>query len=197
MDKRELILNAMQDLLTEDKGATCSVSDIAQKAGIGKGSIYYYFRSKEEIFDALVERIYNQKIEKCRTLIDNAQKNALEKFELLIKSYTQTMVASPIDEYLHQQQNAAIHQKSLSKILSSLTPIIADIIKQGAEEKLFICESPTEASEIILSIFCFLFDDGIFSWTAEQILQKKKALADFIEGGLTAPKGSFSFLYRL
>lgn len=194
MDKKELILNAMMDLLAEEKGATCSVSDIAKKAGIGKGSIYYYFRSKEEIFDALVERIYNEIIDKCKVVIDTSKVNAIEKLSLLIQSYRSSMILSSIDSCLHQQHNAAIHQKSLAKILSSLSPIITDIIKQGIDERLFQCDRPEETAEIILSTYCFLFDPGIFSWTQEQVSNKTKALADLLERGLMAPKGSMQFL---
>lgn len=196
MDKKELILNAMMSLLTENKGATCSVSDIAKKAGIGKGSIYYYFKSKEEIFDALVEHIYNDKIEKCKVEIDNAKVNAIEKLSLLFKTYKSSMVASSIDEYLHLQQNAAIHQKSLAKILYSLSPIVTDIIKQGVNEKLFQCHSPEETAEVFLSIYCFLFDPGIFSWSKDHVLNQSKALADLLERGLMAPKGSLQFFYK-
>lgn len=39
MDKANIILDAMKTLLEQDDGASCSVSDIAKKAGIGKGSI--------------------------------------------------------------------------------------------------------------------------------------------------------------
>lgn len=195
MNKKELILNAMMDLLKEEKGAACSVSDIAKKAGIGKGSIYYYYKSKEEIFDALVEHVYNQIIEKCRLITENAKMNSIEKLSLLIKSYKSSVVESSIDEYLHQQQNAAIHQKSLAKILSSLSPIVADIIRQGINEKLFTCNKPEETAEIILSVYCFLFDHGIFSWTEKQIADKTKALADLLERGLMAPKGSMQFFY--
>ncbi|AKA69033.1 TetR/AcrR family transcriptional regulator [Clostridium scatologenes] len=194
MDKKELILNAMMDLLAEEKGAACSVSDIAKKAGIGKGSIYYYFKSKEEIFDALVERVYNEIIDKCKVVIDTSKVNAIEKLSLLIQSYRSSMILYSIDEYLHQQNNAAIHQKSLAKILSSLSPIITDIIKQGIDERLFQCDRPEETAEIILSIYCFLFDPGIFSWTQEQVYNKTKALADLLERGLMAPEGSMQFL---
>lgn len=73
MDKKELILNTMQELLKEEKGATCSVSDIAKRAGIGKGSIYYYFKSKNEVFDAVIERTYKQIIDKCKAIVDKSQ----------------------------------------------------------------------------------------------------------------------------
>ncbi len=192
-----MILDAMQELLAEDRGAACSVSDIAQKAGIGKGSIYYYFESKEAIFDALIERTYARIIEHCRELVDMSGADALTKFKLLLYRYQTAVVDSMVDAYLHQPQNAAIHQKSLAKILSSLSPIIADIIRQGIAEGLFRCEHPQELAEIVLSAFCFLLDTGIFQWTPEQTLKKLQAIADVLESTLTAPKGSFSFLYQI
>lgn len=196
MDKKNLILDAMLKLLENDKGAACSVSDIAKAANIGKGSIYYYFKSKEEIFDALVEREYNQIVEKCKELINQSQANAIQKFALLFQSYRSSVVSSSMDAYLHQQQNAAIHQKSLAKILSSLSPIVSGIIQQGVEEKLFHCDKPQETAEIILSVYCFLFDPGIFTWTPEQLKSKAYALAAFLENGLALEKGSFQFLYE-
>ena len=58
--KYDLILDALQQLLEEKKIQNISVSEIAQRAGIGKGSIYYYFPSKEAILDALIERSYEK-----------------------------------------------------------------------------------------------------------------------------------------
>ena len=44
--KYNQILDALQTLLAKKNIQTISVSEIAQTAGIGKGSIYYYFPSK-------------------------------------------------------------------------------------------------------------------------------------------------------
>jgi AcrR family transcriptional regulator len=195
MDKREIILNAMQELFKEGAGGTASVSDIAKKAGIAKGGLYYYFRSKEEVLDALVERQYEGIIKSCNTLIEQSELNAPDKLALLLKSYRSSYVDASLDKYLHIPQNAAIHQKSLAKILSSLSPVVSRIITQGIKEELFVCEYPQEYSEIIMSVFTFLLDPGIFPWTVEQNTLKLKALADLLEKGLSANKGSFSFLY--
>ena len=40
-NKKDMILDAMQELMGSANVQAISVSDIAQKAGIGKGSIYY------------------------------------------------------------------------------------------------------------------------------------------------------------
>lgn len=193
MGKRDLILDTMQLLLTEQKGATCSVSDIAKRAGIAKGGMYYYFKSKEEVFDALVERTYNGIIDSCKDIVLGSEKSALQKLELLYKRYRSSIVSSELDTYLHQPQNAEIHQKSLAKILTSLSPLIAQIIEQGVKENLFQCDCPLEMSEIILSVFCFLLDPGIFHWTPEQIRRKLTLLANLIEKGLCTESGSMAF----
>jgi len=195
MDKKEIILNAMLELFQEGKGGTASVSDIAKKAGIAKGGMYYYFRSKEEVLDVLVEKIYEDIIQTCASLIQRSDGNAIAKFMLLFKSYYSSYIDPSLDDYMHMPHNAAIHQKSLAKILTSLSRIVSQIITQGVEEGIFSCEYPQEYAEIILSTFTFLLDPGIFQWTNEQHTIKMKALADFLEKGLCAKKGSFSFFY--
>ena len=56
LNKREKILDAMQQLMTTADTRSITVSEIAQKAGIGKGSVYYYFPSKNDILDGVIER---------------------------------------------------------------------------------------------------------------------------------------------
>lgn len=195
MSKRDLILDAMEELLRSGKGGSCSVSDIAKQAGIAKGGMYYYFRSKEEVFDALVERAYAQHIHLCAEAVEQCGGNALCKLEMLYRSYLGVFSHTGMDDYLHQPQNADIHQRSLAKILLALSPVAAAIIEQGVSERLFTCAYPTRFSEIVLSVFCFLLDPGIFSWSPADLAQKLVALADFMEKSLSAPAGSMAFFY--
>lgn len=188
--KRDLILDTMQELLAEQKGASCSVSDIAKRAGIAKGGMYYYFKSKEEVFDALVERTYQDIIDSCRKIISTDGKNALEKLELLYFHYQSFIVSSELDLYLHTPQNAGIHQKSLAKIVTGLSPVMAQIIEQGIKEGIFQCEHPLELSEAVLSALCFLLDPGIFPWTPEEAKQKMKVIITLLEKNLGLTEGS-------
>lgn len=195
IDKKELILRAMQDLLKEGKAGTASVSDIAKKAGIAKGGLYYYFSSKEEVIDELVDRQYSRIIADCRELVERSNDKAPAKLGLLLSSYHSGVVDKNLDVYLHSQENAYIHQKSLAKILMELSPIVTSIIEQGIEEGDFKCEHPKEYAEIALSVFTFLLDPGIFEWSGDEVIKKMKALADILEKGLDAKRGVFSFLY--
>ena len=66
--KYNKILDALQELMEDKNIQTISVSEIALTAGVGKGSIYYYFPSKEAIWEALVERNYEKPLEIAQNL---------------------------------------------------------------------------------------------------------------------------------
>ncbi len=54
--RRELILDVAQGVFLEEGFANASMSVIAARLGGSKGTLYNYFKSKEELFNAYVER---------------------------------------------------------------------------------------------------------------------------------------------
>ena len=78
--KYDKILDALQKLLETKELSNISVSEIAQTAEIGKGSIYYYFSSKDAILEALVERNYEAPITTARHLAEQRDLSGLPKF---------------------------------------------------------------------------------------------------------------------
>lgn len=194
MDKRTRILNALASLIREGKGGTATVSDIARTAGIAKGGMYYYFRSKEDVLDALIDR----KFDSLRQITDTmreSQENVLDQLEGLFVAMRGTVMDPALHEYLHLPKNAALHQKSLSQILVSFFPIVAGILQKGREEGVFHCENPLAISQIVLCVVVFLFDPGLFTWSEAEKNAQLHELAVLLEKGLEAPKGSFDFLH--
>jgi AcrR family transcriptional regulator len=57
--RRDTILSAAREVFSRVGFAAATVEDVAEQAGIGKGTLYLYFRSKEEIYLAcLVEEVH-------------------------------------------------------------------------------------------------------------------------------------------
>ena len=52
---RAALLEAAQELFLEQGFAATRVEDIAARAGVSKGTVYLYFRTKRELFGAVVE----------------------------------------------------------------------------------------------------------------------------------------------
>ncbi len=63
------ILNAARSCFLQDGYYQTRVEDIANRAGLSKGGIYFHFPSKREIFHALVERDYEQSMGALREIV--------------------------------------------------------------------------------------------------------------------------------
>ena len=61
LSKRDAILNAMLDVVVERGFHDAPMSLIAERSGASTGVIYHYFASKEEIIQALYERVHELK----------------------------------------------------------------------------------------------------------------------------------------
>ncbi len=68
--KRGAILDAARAVFSRDSYATSSVDDIAAEAGIAKGTVYLYFKSKEEMYHAALLHDIREFGDKARDEMD-------------------------------------------------------------------------------------------------------------------------------
>lgn len=196
-EKREIILDAMQKLMNESNAQTISVSDIAKEAGIGKGSIYYYFKSKEDILEAVIERFYSDAIQKAKELVENSQLDALTKMEIIFRTCRESsmeLLRQESNNFFQLQQSALLHQQFIHIMIRNLRPILADIIRQGNEEASIVCDSPEEAAEIVLIILTIKLDNHISGDSREHTKRTLAVFACMLESSFHIEKGRLSYL---
>ena len=195
--KYNLILDSLQTLLENRKLQTISVSEIAQTAGIGKGSIYYYFPSKDAILEALVERNYEKPLTTAKTLssqtdippftrmamIFQACRNASTEY---LKSGEQNGVGAP--------EKALLHQKYMSHLISEFKPVLAEIIQQGIDAGEIHFDKPEVLAEIVLIVLTVKMDSTIVPSSREEIEETIAGLVSLVEKGTDNPPGSLNFL---
>lgn len=56
LNTRQKIMDAAVECFAEQGYAACSVADIMERAGVSKGCLYVHFKSKEELFLAMIDR---------------------------------------------------------------------------------------------------------------------------------------------
>jgi AcrR family transcriptional regulator len=165
--------------------------------GIAKGTIYYYFKSKDELLEAVVNDIVDEAAVYMQTLVDQTKGSAMDKLSVLIKAGNLTEDNRSLWEDLHRQGNENMHVRILAMALAKQAPIYAELIKQGCEEGIFQTDTPFETAECMLTAFSFLTDVGIYHWTQEDIARRIQAFPLIIEAQLKAPKGSFKSLFSI
>ncbi len=192
-ERRAEIVKTARDLfLTKDYDKT-TMQDFMNHLGIAKGTIYHYFKSKEELLEAVVEDIVNQHLEEMNILIQETTGNALKKIQALIQAGSKVAAPSLLEK-LHERGNEAMHTRILVSTLMKQAPIYAKLIEQGCEEGIFHTNLPLECAEFILSAFQFLTDLGISPWAQEDLIRRNKAFPKLIEQLLQAPPNSFQFM---
>ena len=189
------ILDVSGNLFTTKGYEKTTVNDILDGVGIGKGTFYHYFKSKEDVMDAVITRIANNTKAAAQEIADMSELSAIEKFSIVFTD--RPGKNDDIVEQLHHDDNSAMHTKSLTETIIALTPALTQIIEQGIDEGVFNTPYPKEGFEILFTASQFLFDPGIFKWTPDELLKKVKAYTHILEIVLDTKKGCFDFLLTL
>ncbi len=204
LSKYDQILNALQELLKERDVQNISVSDIAKKAGIGKGSIYYYFPSKDAILDALVEKNYKIPLETAKELVQQKNLSPYHRMAMIFEACRKS--SREFLQHRHEQnqevsqsvqEQAYIHQKYLKYLIAELKPSLAEIIQQEIDEGLLQFDYANELAEIVLIVLTVKLDNTLVPSAPEEIAQCIRALVSLLEKGTGTAPGTLDYLTKI
>ena len=82
-------MEAALDLFAEKGYAATRLDDVAQRAGVSKGTLYLYFDSKEDLFKAVVRQGLVPAIVEAEKLVDNFDGSAAELFRQIVLGWWQ------------------------------------------------------------------------------------------------------------
>lgn len=161
---RDAILDATDKLLARYGYKKMTIDDLAAEVGIGKGSVYLHFRSKEDIALSHVDRIIDRL---CNRLEAIARENI--KPDEKLRRMTIERVSYRFDSVQH-------YSESINELLSSLrskllahrqehhkreAQIFASVIKTGQKEKVFAGSDPLETANVFVTATNALLPFGL------------------------------------
>ena len=196
-DKRELIYDALEELMFTVPFKEISVESIAQKAGVGKGSVYYYFDSKDEILDNVIERSYRRAIREYLNNI-SSEKSALGRIKQLFKSVLKKDFGSSRQNLivtLHLHDDLVLHNKLKAIAVQELSPILTLLLEQGIDEGSIKMEYPRVCAWINSPVLTVFLDNTAAVQERISVKKKLRIFANVLETCLKTQKGSFDFLF--
>ena len=204
LSKRDQILDALHELLINDDIRHISVSDIAKQAGIGKGSIYYYFSSKDEIFDALIKRIYSDALSLAKELVSRTDLSIFTR----LSQITNACIAATRDflkrsELAKEQipsaerlyNSAFIHQQFMKYTIVDFKDIYTEIIQQEIDKGTLRVDSATEIAEIVLIVLTVKIDNTLSPSSEEETARTLQSLITLLERGTGNSDGAFGIRF--
>lgn len=200
-EKYNRILDAFQELLDKKNIQTISVSEIAQTAGIGKGSIYYYFPSKDAILEALVERNYEKPLETAKQLASQTEISPFTRMAMIFQACRNSREEFQKQDSTGKAESAQaetfLHHQYLKHLISELKPTLTQIIQQGIDNGEIHFDYPAALAEIVLIVLSIKLDNTLVPSTSEEIGETIRGLIALLEKGTENPVGSLNFLNAL
>jgi AcrR family transcriptional regulator len=195
-ERRTEFLDAAEELFKERGYYATSVDDIVGRVGVAKGLFYYYFKTKEELVEQIVERLWAGAIEDYRKIRDREDLSAIEKLFMYSDLRTQVKVQQTymVDIFVRERHSLLV-QRMTERGVEVLVPILSDIISQGVEEGVFDTEYPREAAEFLVRGAQGLLD--IDTGDPEQVMRGLRVSLDLWERVLGARKGAFMGLIEV
>lgn len=137
--KYKQIIDAAAKVIAENGFHQAQVSKIAKAAGVADGTIYLYFKNKEDILVSLFEEKMGQFTEKIEQ--DIAGKlNSIEKLLALVEMHLYQLADDPnlavVTQIELRQSNKELRAK-INTILKNYINIVDAILQEGINEGVF------------------------------------------------------------
>lgn len=194
-ERRAEIVETADRLFREHGYAKCSVEMIIREIGVAKGTFYYYFKSKPDILEAIVDKTLAQIVESAKGIADEPSLTAMQKMEALLgNSHIGDDGSLEVAEMLHLPENRELHELTNIQTVLQLSPILAQIVEQGVGESVFEVEKPLETIQFLFTGAQFLTDGSMFGFSETELRARRLVMQTIIEKALGAKPGSFDFM---
>lgn len=187
--KYRKIIEAAVQVIAENGFHGSQVSKIAKAAGVADGTIYLYFKNKEDILVTVFQEKMGQFIEKIKEETER-KTYADEKLYTLIEMHFSQLSNNPhlaIVTQLELRQSNDELRRQINQVLKPYLNIIDQIVQEGMEQKLF---REQLMIPVVRQMIFGTLDEIVTNWVMkerkydlmEQVPQVHQLLLDGISG---------------
>lgn len=150
MQTREKILMAFRELAMERGFYDATVDELAMRSNMSKRTIYRYFKSKEEIIQAVVEQFLKEMEQHVSTAINSAD-NPVQKVSNFIRVLPERLRQTNPRIFSDLQKYYPAMWEMVEEFRAERVKILVSIIVEGSKEGYFKAINPTIVTAAMLA----------------------------------------------
>jgi TetR/AcrR family fatty acid metabolism transcriptional regulator len=189
-DKREAILRAATDVFAERGFFNAQVADVARAAGVAAGTVYLYFRGKDDLLVSIFERTMREAIADGRSCIEPltdpiAQLRAIARVHLDRMGRDRSLA---VVFQVELRQSTKFMERFSATLLRDYLGIIRGIIVAGQASGAFRREvNATLAAKLFFGGLDEMATNWILSSRKYSLVSQADPIVDLFVGGAAAP----------
>jgi AcrR family transcriptional regulator len=186
--RKNQILDAAMTVFARSGFHEARMDDIVQESGLSKGTLYWYFKSKEEIITAISQRLFATDIEQVESLL-KAEGTVSERLQQLMRDRVQGLQEmSGVVAILVEFYAVALHQDDVRQFIKSyfqnFHELLIALIQQGIERGEFRPVDALAAATALDAVFEGLIVRWLIDPDAVQWASLGEAATRFMLDGL-------------
>ncbi len=187
-ERRKELIDVAARLFAERGYESVAVRDILTEVNGAPGMFYYYFKSKQDIYLAVMEDYINEKLDKKCELLTNEDMPFEERRDILaeliardIKGYADRFTKTQNDTISDASYKMYDLIQMVSKLIRPYAKFMLQGIREGKiENRLGVTEKNAEetAAFVLYGLWGIIYNDR---FTKEKIKPKKTSMEDMIK----------------
>ena len=165
--RRNQIMSAAKRIFSSKGFNRSTMEDIASDAELSPGTLYLYFKNKEELYASLTVEALQTLTKRLEEVNEKKDLNPEEKLMALTESLYESYEADPLTfiNMFHLQSSITLKNLSpelmstIKKLSGSTLGACARVFEEGVNEGLFIDNHPVALADIFWGLF-----SGIVLW---------------------------------
>lgn len=134
-ERKAQIISAAEDVFTQKGFNEARMDDIAEETGLSKGTLYLYFKSKDDLIIAILDRMFQREMKQMEGL-DQADLSAADAIWKMTEAVTNNILGFVrlvpiVYQFLALAFRNKYVQKALKKYINQYIDMITPIIEQG------------------------------------------------------------------
>jgi len=153
--RRSEIIDAAQRLFLGKGYDKTTINDVIAATGLSKGAFYHHFRAKDDLLEAVTERVGGAAIASASSAAANSSLGALARFQAVfdeLRAWKLENVAQLRAVFMSmlEPENAVLYYRICNVSVAALAPVLAEIIEQGVREGVFDVVEPRLSADALL-----------------------------------------------
>ena len=169
-ERKAQIINAAEDVFTKKGFDEARMDDIAEETGLSKGTLYLYFKSKDDLIIAILDRMFQREFKQLESFNQDGigAADAIWNITgLLTKDILGMIRLIPIVyQFLALAFRNKVVQKALKKYVNRYLDVLTPIIQRGIDTGEF---RPLDAREVAVAMGAII-EGTLLLWVYDKTL---------------------------